>query len=82
MPTGFPIHYQTLFVMNLAKRQVQIAQISCQMNGKVLAQIARNLTDSEDGLAKLASCQCGRERCPEGVVAASWGIVHRPAVFS
>ena len=43
------IRYHTLFVMNLAKRQVQIAQISCQMNGEVMAQVARNLTDSEDG---------------------------------
>ncbi|HAV14336.1 MAG TPA: hypothetical protein DCX06_12715 [Opitutae bacterium] len=43
------VRYHTLFVMNLAKRQVQIAQISCQMNGEVMAQVARNLTDSEDG---------------------------------
>jgi transposase InsO family protein len=43
------VRYHTLFVMNLAKRKVQIAQISCQMNGQVMAQIARNLTDSEDG---------------------------------
>lgn len=43
------VRYHTLFVMNLAKRQVQIAQISCQMNGEVMAQVARNLTDFEDG---------------------------------
>lgn len=43
------VRYHTLFVMNLAKRKVQIAQISCQMNGQVMAQVARNLTDSEDG---------------------------------
>jgi len=43
------VRYHTLFVMNLAKRQVQIAHISCQMNGKVMAQVARKLTDSEDG---------------------------------
>jgi len=43
------VRYHTLFVMNLAKRQVQIAQISCQMNGEVMAQVARNLTDSEGG---------------------------------
>lgn len=43
------VRYHTLFVMNLAKRQVQIAQINCQMNGKVMAQVARNLTDAEDG---------------------------------
>ncbi len=43
------VRYHVLFVMNLAKRQVQIAQISCQMNGEVMAQVARNLTDCEDG---------------------------------
>ena len=43
------VRYHTLFVMNLAKRQVHIAQISCQMNGEVMAQVARNLTDAEDG---------------------------------
>ncbi len=43
------VRYHTLFVMNLAKRQVEIAQINCQMNGKVMAQVARNLTDAEDG---------------------------------
>ncbi|MEM1221825.1 MAG: integrase core domain-containing protein [Verrucomicrobiota bacterium] len=43
------VRYQTLFVMNLAKRQVQIAHIGCQVNGQVMTQVARNLTDSEDG---------------------------------
>ena len=28
------VRYHTFFVMNLAKRQVEIAQISCQMNGE------------------------------------------------
>ena len=46
------VRYHTLFVMNLAKRKVQIAHISCQMNGEVMAQVARNLTDSEDGFLK------------------------------
>ena len=43
------VRYHTLFVMNLAKRQVQIAHVGCQVNGEVMAQVARNLTDSEDG---------------------------------
>lgn len=43
------VRYHTLFVMNLAKREVEIAQVSCQMNGQVMAQVARNLTDSDDG---------------------------------
>jgi hypothetical protein len=42
--------------MNLAKRQIQIAQISCQMNGEVMAQVARNLTDSEDGFLDGMEC--------------------------
>lgn len=46
---GGLVRYHTLFVMNLAKRQVQIAQISCQMNGQVMAQVARNLTDANEG---------------------------------
>lgn len=46
------VRYHTLFVMNLAKRQVQIAQISCQMNGMIMAQVARNLTDYEDGFLR------------------------------
>jgi len=43
------VRCHTLFVMNLAKRQVQIAHIGCQVNGQVMAQVARNLTDYEDG---------------------------------
>jgi len=43
------VRFHTLFVMNLATRKVQIAQIGCQMDGQVMAQVARNLTDVEDG---------------------------------
>jgi putative transposase len=43
------VRYHVLFVMNLAKRKIQIAQIGCQVNGEVMAQVARNLTDFEDG---------------------------------
>ncbi|MBL6920506.1 MAG: hypothetical protein ISR41_08440 [Puniceicoccaceae bacterium] len=32
------VRYQILFVMNLAKWHMQIALISCQMNGEVMAQ--------------------------------------------
>ena len=38
--------------MNLAKREVEIAQINCQTNGQVMAQMARNLTDAEDGFLR------------------------------
>lgn len=43
------VRYQILFVMNLAKRKVEIAHIGCQVNGEVMSQVARNLTDFEDG---------------------------------
>jgi transposase InsO family protein len=43
------VRYHVLFVMNLAKRKVHIAHIGCQVNGQVMAQVARNLTDFEDG---------------------------------
>ncbi|MBL6920363.1 MAG: hypothetical protein ISR41_07690 [Puniceicoccaceae bacterium] len=39
------VRYQVLFVMNLAKKHVQIVQISCQLNSEVMAQVARVLTD-------------------------------------
>lgn len=46
------VRFHTLFVMNLATRKVHIAQNSCQMDGQVMAQVARNLTDIEDGFLK------------------------------
>lgn len=38
------VRFHTLFVMNLATRKVEIAHISCEINGPVMAQVARNLT--------------------------------------
>ncbi len=38
--------------MSLAKRKVQIAHFGCQTNGEVMAQLVRNLTDSEDGFLR------------------------------
>ena len=35
--------------MSLAKRKVEISHIGCQTNGEVMAQVGRNLTDSEEG---------------------------------
>ena len=43
------VRYHVLFVMNLAKRKVHIAHVGCQVNGEVMAQVARNLTDFDDG---------------------------------
>ena len=41
-----------LFFIDLATRRVQIAGISARANGLWMNQIARNLTDAEDGLLK------------------------------
>lgn len=46
------VRYHVFFVMNLAKRQVEVAHIRCQVNGAVMAQVARNMTDSYDGFLK------------------------------
>ena len=43
------VRYQVFFVMKLAQRQVQIVHIGCQINGQVMEQLARNLTDPFDG---------------------------------
>jgi len=43
------VRYHVFFVMDLAKRTVEIAHIGCQVDGQVMAQVARNLTDYEDG---------------------------------
>jgi hypothetical protein len=45
------VRFQVLFVMDLARRQVEIAQIGCDLNGKVMEQVARNLTAC-DGFLK------------------------------
>ncbi len=49
------VRYHVFFVMDLAKRQVEIAHIGCQVNGQVMEQVARNLTDHEDGFL------CGKQ---------------------
>jgi putative transposase len=49
---GGLVRYHVLFVTNLAKREVQIAQINCQTNGQVMAQVVRNQTDAEDGFLR------------------------------
>ena len=41
-----------LFFIDLATRRVQIGGISARANGLWMNQIARNLTDAEDGLLK------------------------------
>ena len=46
------VRFQILFVMSLAKREVEIAHIGCQVNGEVMSQVARNLTDSEEGFLR------------------------------
>jgi hypothetical protein len=46
------VRYHVFFVMNLAQRQVEIVHIGCQVNGAVMAQLARNMTDGIDGILK------------------------------
>ena len=46
------VRYHVFFVMNLAQRQVEIVHIGCQVNGAVMAQLGRNMTDDIDGILK------------------------------
>jgi len=46
------VRYHVFFVMNLAKRQVEVVHIGCQVNGAVMSQLAHNMTDSYDGILK------------------------------
>jgi hypothetical protein len=46
------VRYHIIFVMNLAKRQIEMLYIGCQVNGAVMSQLARNMTDSCDGCLK------------------------------
>lgn len=43
------VRFQVFFVMQLAKRKVEIAHIGCQTDGQVMAQVARNLTEADNG---------------------------------
>jgi len=44
--------FMVLFFIDLATRQVQIAGIGSAANGLWMKQIARNLTDAEDGMLR------------------------------
>lgn len=46
------VRYYTFFVIRLDTREVHIAHIGCQLNGQVMAQIDRNLTDGFSGFLK------------------------------
>jgi len=43
------VRFHAFFVMNLATRKVEIPYIGCQPDGVVMANVARNLTDSQSG---------------------------------
>ena len=43
------VWFQVFFVMRIASREVEVAGISPNINGDWMLQMARNLTDSEDG---------------------------------
>ncbi|MGZ0655507.1 hypothetical protein ACWPKS_07855 [Coraliomargarita sp. W4R72] len=40
------VRYRVFFIMNLVKRQVEVVHIGCQVNGAVMAQLARNMMGS------------------------------------
>jgi len=46
---GGLVRHQVLVVMDLMTRRVEIAGITCEPTGAWMIQIARNLTDAEDG---------------------------------
>jgi putative transposase len=46
------VRYAVLFVMKLKTRTVEIAGITSQPNGNWMTQVARNLTDAEDGFLR------------------------------
>ena len=49
---GGLVRYLVLFVIDLKSRRVNIAGISCQLDGAWMAQIGRNLTDVVDGFLR------------------------------
>jgi len=49
LTAGGLVRYFVFFVMRLETRRVEIAGISCSPSGAWMTQIARNLTDCEDG---------------------------------
>ena len=49
LTTGGLVRYSVLFVMELKTRAVEIAGITCEPTEAWMKQIARNLTDAEDG---------------------------------
>ena len=46
------VHYVVLFVMNLKTRTVEIAGITRQPDASWMMQVARNLTDADDGFLR------------------------------
>jgi hypothetical protein len=46
------VRYVVLFVMKLKTRRVEVARISSQPDGSWMTQVARNLTDADDGFLR------------------------------
>ncbi len=46
------VRYLSFFVINIAKREVQIVHTGCQVNGEVMCNLARELTNDFDGLLR------------------------------
>src|SRR5947199_493342 len=47
-----PVRHVVLFVMKLKTRTVEIAGITSQPDGNWMTQVARNLTDADDGFLR------------------------------
>lgn len=46
------VRYLSFFVINIAKREVRIVHTGCQVNGEVMCNLARELTNDFDGLLR------------------------------
>ncbi|WP_309399849.1 hypothetical protein [Cerasicoccus maritimus] len=46
------VRYLSSFVINIAKRKVKIVHTGCQVNGEVMCNLARELTNDFDGFLR------------------------------
>ena len=50
-PNGL-VRYMSFFVINIAKREMRIVHTNCQINGAVMENLARELTNDFDGMLR------------------------------
>jgi hypothetical protein len=71
------VRYVVLFVMRLKTRTVEIAGITCQPDADWMTQVARNLTDAEDGFLRgvhylILDREPALHRCLQKPTAGQW----------